>query len=454
MTPRPTTPRLRTPRLKTLGALVLLGTAFPANLAVTTGAAVVGALSPAPARPTPVGGRRTVMLSGGKMTKALQLARSFHEAGHRVVLVESGRYRFSGHRFSRAVDAFHVVPPSGDPSYAEALVEVVRREGVDVYVPVCSPASSRHDALAKARLEEHCEVVHLDPDDLEALDDKAAFAELATGHGLPVPLTHRLTDPAQVADFDFAAHPGVRWVLKSIAYDPVNRLDLTPLPLATPEATADFAASKPISAANPWLLQELVEGREYCTHGTARDGELRVWACCESSAFQVNYTMVDHPAIEEWVTRLVKAMGLTGQASFDFLERADGSIVAIECNPRTHSAITMFHRHPGLAAAYLTDAPVADGTGAGRVVPLPGYRPTYWAYHEAWRLLTAPGSWRERWATVRGGRDAILDPRDPLPFLLVHHLQVPSLLLRALVSGRDWIKIDFNIGKLVEVGGD
>ncbi|WP_299053204.1 hypothetical protein [uncultured Nocardioides sp.] len=440
------------PRLRTLGALALLGTAFPANLAVTAGAALVGLAAPTAPSPTPAGGRRTVLLSGGKMTKALQLARSFHSAGHRVVLVESGRYRFSGHRFSRAVDAFHVVPPSGDASYVDALVDVVRREGVDVYVPVCSPASSRHDALAKARLAEHCEVVHLDPDDLEALDDKAAFAALATSLDLPVPLTHRLTDPTQVAEFDFAAHPGVRWVLKSIAYDPVNRLDLTPLPLATPADTAAFARSKPISDDNPWLLQELVEGREYCTHGTARDGRLRVWACCESSAFQVNYTMVDRPDIQAWVTRLVEERKLTGQVSFDFLERADGSITAIECNPRTHSAITMFHRHPGLAATYLADE---DGGGdAGPVVPLPDYRPTYWTYHELWRLLSRPSSARERWRVLRGGRDAILDTRDPLPFLLVHHLQIPSLLLRALVTGRDWIRIDFNIGKLVEVGGD
>jgi hypothetical protein len=40
------------------------------------------------ARPTFSGGR-TVLLTGGKMTKALQLARSFHFAGHRVILVES-----------------------------------------------------------------------------------------------------------------------------------------------------------------------------------------------------------------------------------------------------------------------------------------------------------------------------------------------------------------------------
>jgi hypothetical protein len=43
---------------------------------------------------------RTVLITGGKMTKALQLARSFHCAGHRVILAESAKYRFTGHRFS------------------------------------------------------------------------------------------------------------------------------------------------------------------------------------------------------------------------------------------------------------------------------------------------------------------------------------------------------------------
>jgi len=52
------------------------------------------------------------------------------------------------------------------------------------------------------------------------------------------------------------------------------------------------------------------------------------------------------------------------------------------------------------------------------------------------------------------GQDAIFDWDDPLPFLFVHHLQIPALLLASLRSGKDWIRIDFNIGKLVEVGGD
>lgn len=437
-------------RLKTLGALALLAVPLPANLALTATALVWTTLR-RPARTAPAPSGRTVLLSGGKMTKALVLARAFHAAGHRVVLVESARYRLTGHRFSRAVDRFRVIPPAGDPGYAEALLRVVREERVDVYVPVCSPASSRDDAAAKALLSRHCDVLHVGQDQIDALDDKAEFARTAAALGLSVPETHRVSDPQEVLDLpalaDAEAGSDRRHVLKSIAYDPVHRLDLTPLPRPTRAETEAFVRSKPITPDNPWILQELVVGTEFCTHGTVRDGELQVWVCCPSSASQLNYAMVDKPEIEAWVRRFVSASGLTGQASFDVIETVDGTPYAIECNPRTHSAITLLQDHPDLARAYL------DG-GVGTVAPAAGSRPTYWLYHELWRLVRHPGTARERLRVVREGRDAIFSWADPLPFLLVHHLQVPALLLRALALGRPWVKVDVNIGKLVEPAGD
>ena len=133
------------------------------------------------------------------MTKSLTLARAFHRAGHRVVLVEMSKYRWTGHRFSNAVDAFHTVPAAGRRrTMREALLEIVQREGVDVYVPVCSPAASQYDAEAKALLSEHCEVVHADPHIVRMLDDKFAFSEAATELGLPVPAHHRIEDPVEV----------------------------------------------------------------------------------------------------------------------------------------------------------------------------------------------------------------------------------------------------------------
>ena len=396
--------------------------------------------------------RKTILISGGKMTKALQLARSFHRAGHRVILAESARYRFTGHRFSRAVDRFYTIPKPDSPTYADALLAIVEREGVDCYVPVCSPVASYYDSLAIPTLSSHCEVLHVDPARIARLDDKFQFARAAETLGLAVPKSFLITDPEDVARFDFSRERR-SYILKSIAYDSVRRLDLTRLPAETAEATATFARSLPISAENPWIMQEFIPGREYCTHGTFRDGEVRVHCCCESSAFQINYENLDKPEIEAWVRAFAAGENITGQASFDFIEADDdGKIYAIECNPRTHSAITMFGDDPRVSPAYLDRTPLD-----APVSPLPSSRPTYWIYHELWRLfaqLRAPQTILPRLKTIARGRDAVFDWHDPLPFLMLHHLQIPLLLIRDLRERRGWMRIDFNIGKLVQAGGD
>ncbi|MCG7634518.1 ATP-grasp enzyme [Gordonia McavH-238-E] len=423
---------------RTVGALIALTATMPVDLAV------VGLSLLDRRRSVVHASGRTVMVSGGKMTKALSLARAFHSAGHRVVLVESSKYRFTGHRFSRAVDAFHCVPDPTDPDYALALRDVARREGVDVFVPVASPAASVHDADARRLLDDVCEVVHGDSATVRMLDDKASFSETASAMGLSVPEWQRITAPEQIGDFEF--RPGRDYILKRIAYNPVGRMDLTRLSDRTPERNLEFAHSLGISEDDPWILQEFIEGQEYCTHGTVREGRLTVFACCESSAFQVNYAMIDKPEIRSWVEKFVKALGVTGQLSFDFIEGGDGHVYAIECNPRTHSAITMFYDHDKLAEAYLERVDVA-------VVPTPQSKPTYWIYHELWRLLTQPNRSR-RLRGIQEGTDAIYARWDPLPYFLVHHLQIPTLLLKNALTGGSWSRIDFNIGKLVELGGD
>ena len=430
--------------VKTVAALILLLLVFPFNLAIT----VIALLRAIAIRPH---GRvstqpKTILVSGGKMTKALQLARSFHQAGHRVVLIESHKYWLTGHRFSWAVDRFYTVPEPQAEDYTDALLEIVQKEGVDVYVPVCSPVASYHDAKAKQSLSKHCEVMHFDPEMVKKLDDKYEFSIAAASLGLSVPDSYRITQPQQVLNFNFSEQ-AQKYILKSIPYDSVRRLKLTQLPCDTPKDTAAFVEELPISESNPWIMQAFIPGQEYCTHSTVRNGELQLHCCCESSAFQVNYEMVNNPVIEAWVRQFVGGLKLTGQVSFDFIQAEDGQIYAIECNPRTHSAITMFYSHADVARAYLeSDFPV--------IQPAESSRPTYWLYHEIWRLVTNPMQIGQRLRVIFGGKDAIFDWSDPLPFLMVHHAQIPWLLLGNLRRLKDWIRIDFNIGKLVELAGD
>ena len=112
----------------------------------------------------------------------------------------------------------------------------------------------------------------------------------------------------------------------------------------------------------------------------------------------------------------------------------------------------MYYNHPRLADAYL-----GGELGQTPLKPLSSSRPTYWLYHEIWRLITRLGSLQataKRLATIVRGKDAVFDWRDPVPFLMLHHWHIPLLLLRSIGQGTQWVRIDFNIGKLVQAGGD
>src|SRR6476661_5462605 len=228
--------------VKTIATLILLLLVLPLNLALTAIALLRSIIIKPFQSRTIAESPQTILVGGGKRTKALQLARSFHKAGHRVILVETHKYWLTGHRYSWAVDRFYTVPNPQTEEYPHALLKIVQQEKVDVYVPVSSAGGSYYDAKAKSVLSPHCKVMHVDFDTLQRLDDKYELAKTAEALELRVPKSYRITNPQQVIDFDFsdAQRP---YILKSIPYDYIRRLDLTKLPCETATETAAFVKS-------------------------------------------------------------------------------------------------------------------------------------------------------------------------------------------------------------------
>ena len=92
--------------------------------------------------------KKRVLLTGGKMTKSLQLARLFHRAGYQVLLAETEKYSCSGHAYSNCVTSFHLLPDQekGFDEYQRKIVEIVKQikiitsssVSVATTAPVCS----------------------------------------------------------------------------------------------------------------------------------------------------------------------------------------------------------------------------------------------------------------------------------------------------------------------------
>ncbi len=382
------------------------------------------------------------------MTKCLQLARMFHAAGDRVIVAETALYKWCGTRFSSAVSKFLILPDIGKAgeNYCRELVTFANREEVDLFVPVATPKSAYFDALAKPNFPKHTEVFHFDNDLVDILDDKHKFIGLAKQFGLTVPESHLFEDKEELLHFSFKSEK--KYILKKIAYDPVYRLDLRTLPHA---GWQERVMALPIDSENKWVLQEYIEGDEVCTHTTSRMGELNLYICSASSPFQVNYKMLHLPKVKEWVRSFVKGLGATGQISFDFILKENGAVIPIECNPRTHSAITLLHNHEEAIAAYRK-----SGKSVNDFEPGKNSGHTYWWYHELYRLLTSYNLSRAKMLLERmlTGKEAVFQWHDPWPFWFNNHVSIPYQIIKKFRQGTVWTRIDFNIGKIIVPGGD
>ena len=433
-------------RIQSLGFLLLFLLAFPMTLLITSVTLLIHCFSRKPPVVNPRAKR--ILVSGGGMTKALQLVRSLHMQGHYIVLTEE--YAYTAHRFSRCVARFYVSADSKDHvAFHPSILDIVRREKIDIFVPASHSWNECDDSLlAQALLPLNCQTVYADLELVQMLSNKYEFHRQARSLGLTVPKTYKITSAQQVLDFDFSKEK-CQFILKSIADDTVTRWYLTKLPRPTRQDTVDYLNTLTISERKPWIMQEFIPGKEYCTHGTVLDGELRLYACCESSSWLLNYKHLHNkPLILDWVRDFCSRANVTGQASFDFIESyEDGRPYAIECNPRTHTAITTFYDHPLVAEAYLGTKRLSNAP----IQPYPNSREIYWLHHELWNLLKV----RCVEDLVRilkrflHGKEAIYAIDDPLPFFFQYTLHMPCVLITNLLKPEPYRKVDCNLGMVL-----
>jgi hypothetical protein len=96
---------------------------------------------------------------------------------------------------------------------------------------------------------------------------------------------------------------------------------------------------------SPWLVQEFVDGPMLCTYSTLHEGNATAH-CAYRAPRQwehstgIQFESVDGRESLAVVETIGRALGYTGQISFDFVVATDG-IVIIECNPRTTDGVLL-----------------------------------------------------------------------------------------------------------------
>ena len=430
--------------MKSVGFLLLFLLAFPLTLFITLITLISSCFIRQSSSSKNTNGKR-ILISGGGMTKSLQLARSFHAAGHYVVLTDE--YSYATHRYSRCVSRFYLSADSDRVDECiQSIVDIVKREQIEIFLPVSHSSNECLDGLIKqALIPFHCQTLHADFEQLQMLSNKQKFTDYARSCGLNVPKSFYITDPNQILTFDFSQEKR-SFILKSLHYNSVARTNLVQLPCATRKQTIEYINSLIINEQSPWIMQEYLHGKEYCTHGMIRHGLIQVYACCPSSSWLLNYKHLNNkPEILQWVKEFSAHLKLTGQASFDFIQSDDdGLIYALECNPRTHTAITTFYNQPLLAQGYLEINP-------NPIEPMDYAREIYWLYHELWNLLHV----RKMEDFIRimklflYGKEAIYSFDDPWPFFLHYSIHMPRLIVYHTIHMKFYNTIDCNLALLL-----
>ncbi|KAL9044649.1 MAG: hypothetical protein Q9214_002225, partial [Letrouitia sp. 1 TL-2023] len=370
--------------------------------------------NPPPPRKFPC---RVILITGLSMNKAITLSRNFHANGQRVIGADTAP--LAPGRISNSVHKFYKLPvttlSSGPSDYIFALLQIITRERVDLWVSCSGVSDEVVDGTARDVIlrQTQCKCVQFSASLTEQLHEKDKFVSLCLRLGLDdaVPETHavdsresvhRLLHASQRHSTSQAPSPQLssfpkflqkqrnhqqtsHFILKSTGVNDATRSDMTLLPRRTLSLTYDHVSALPISKNQPYILQQYIQGKEYCTHSLIVHGQVRAFVCCPSTDLLMHYTALpsDNPiavatlnftrAFAERLQEKLEAddedgnianKELTGHLSFDFLVSTSQSpngttvtwdIKCIECNPRPHTAIALFSgRRRSLAEAYLS----------------------------------------------------------------------------------------------------
>lgn len=346
----------------------------------------------------------TVLLTLGRLPKALDLARGFQAAGARVLVAEPMKRHLTGASNSVAA-SFVTRPPAQDHSgYIDDLLAIVAREKVDLVCPVSE--ESMHVGYLRGRLPPGVRLAAPPGEVLTGLHSKLGFVETAQRNGLPIPDSARADTP-EAAAIAAAGRHVVKPILSCGGRD-IRIRDAGPLEAPSP---AD-------------LVQRFVGGTHLSSFTLARGGRNLVTAIYQgtlmSGTVAVRFAQVRNPAIEAWIAQFIAATGYEGFLSFDFILDGDRPL-AIECNPRVTSGIHFVEPEP--LARTLLDP---DSLSPIPLRPEPERQQFYAVLTEVQSRFWRKGGGRaarDLFATP----DVSWHPADPMPFLTMTYTAWPII---------------------------
>lgn len=271
---------------------------------------------------------------------------------------------------SQMVDSYYIVPPDDDPAYIDTLLEICKKEKVDVLLPFMSAELllliDRKDEFERIGTK----VSVSDRRSVEITTNKYLFYDFLKHNSLQVPRFARVTKADEllgacqecgfpnnavcVKATELSGSRGIRIVKPDI-----SRFDIlfNEKPNSFYTTMDDLLSTLKERDKMPEMMaMEYLPGMEGSVDLIADHGEILYMAYREST---VNLHSIpqagelkENQEAYEISKKVVKALGLTGSADLDFKNDKDGHPVLMEINPRIAATMRVF-KEGGLNLPYL-----------------------------------------------------------------------------------------------------
>jgi hypothetical protein len=347
----------------------------------------------------------TILITGARAPIALELARSFAQAGQRVLMADSLHFTIA--RWSNAVDKYFILPPPRfkKQDFANALQQIIQTEKVTHLIPTCEEAFY----IAQFKNQFTCKVWTSDLPLLNQLHNKLTFFQMASPY-LQVPDTELVSD---FKDWENSENYVFKRVYSRFASSTMIQKKVAP---------KDFLGAQ----AKEWIAQKFVKGKEICVYSIWDAGKMKAFACYHplfraGKGAGIFFEPVIQPKIQQMVQNFGESIQYSGQLSFDVIVEGENAFF-IECNPRGTSGGHLIHS--SLANAFLNQKPI--------------FQPdkTDYALKYLMFLLQSRSFWSHK---VRNAQDVIIQKGDMLPFLL-QPLSLLEIVFNKFSKNRSWLE--------------
>lgn len=356
-----------------------------------------------------------LLITGSRSYTALEMARQFKRAGCDVYVADCVKYPVCKGSNTVTQSFFLPSPKENNRGFIDGLIRIIQQYRIDLLMP--SSEEIFYIANSLDALRTYCRVFCDPLEKLNRLHNKWEFSLLAGGCQVQAPRTLLLQSPEDLKQLKGSE--------KHYVFKPAYGRFASRNFMGSDDS--HFRHIRP-GLRDPWLAQEYIQGKEYCSYHLAVEGKIKASACYQPTcrlgkASGYYFQPVKKTKITRFAAEIAQKLQFTGHLAFDFIETPSGALYVLECNPRTTSGLHLL-THGEFVYPFLSGEQAVIRHNALEKPKMIGYAMILQPFYHGIKGI-------RRWARDFANADDVLFDRLD-PWVPVYHFQ--SLIEAVCVS--------------------